>query len=214
MKKILLTLSITSACIISSLAQANEETISTNTIESPATEIIQKEQKVAGFYIGATVGNAREHFLFDDDLPNKSDKYSETKTAYRFIGGYQFNRIIGVEFDYTDYADYGVSSPTSVTAQANLGYTFHNGLRIFTLQGLSRVDFNATDALFFKDDSATAWRTGGGLEFAPRTLDGLAFRATVTYDIMAFDSIDKGLNYNYSNFMLLRNLNVGITYKF
>ena len=173
----------------------------------------KKEQKVAGFYLGATIGNAREHLLFDNDAPYKVDKYSDIKTAYRFIAGYQFTRVIGVELDYTDYANYTITSPTSVTAQANLGYTFHNGLRIFTLQGLSKVYFNSDDSMLFKDDSATAWRTGGGIELAPASLNGLAFRASITYDIMAFDSTDQ-TNYTYSNWMLLRNMNVGMTYKF
>ncbi|MCW1890338.1 porin family protein [Vibrio chagasii] len=62
--------------------------------------------------------------------------------GYDLYGGYQFNRIVGIELGYTDYADYEsygtkVFSPTSLSVTANLGYTFDSSIRPFVLAGLN-----------------------------------------------------------------------------
>ncbi|MFA0327431.1 outer membrane beta-barrel protein, partial [Vibrio splendidus] len=78
-----------------------------------------------------------------------------------------FNRIVGVELGYNDYADYKNStdklSPTSISVSANVGYTFDNTIRPFVLAGLSSVDLNANSGAGYNDDSGTGFHFGVGV---------------------------------------------------
>ena len=92
--------------------------------------------------------------------------------GYSLYGGYQFNRIVGIELGYTDYADYESSgikvfSPTSLSVAANLGYTFDKSIRPFVLAGISYVNLNANSAGKFEDDSGAVFRFGVGVEYTP-----------------------------------------------
>ena len=73
------------------------------------------------------------------------------------MGGYKFNRVAGIEVDYLDY---GESDVTSITGQANISYTFHNGLRPFALLGLSFINLKQEKHLIYKDNTHFGGRWG------------------------------------------------------
>ena len=214
MKKLTLALSVLSLSIASSFAQA---------------DTMSQEQKVSGFYLGGTVGSAKgtsftsNEFQNDNSRLNLKDYYkTSSETSFQLLAGYQFNRIVAVEFVYTDFGNLEkdgstLFKPTALTAQANVGYSFHSGWRPFALAGLSSMDINRQQKIADEDDSKVALRTGLGVEFAPASLSGLAFRATWTADWGTTDysmyKFGEGVK-DYTNINMLSNLSIGATYKF
>ena len=178
------------------------------------------EQKVSGFYLVGAVGttglSATEA---DADIgPGKSDYSKGMDTSdmgFKLLGGYQFNRSVGVEGAYTNYGEFKAKhggykvSPTAFSVAANLGYTFDNGVRPFALVGLSSFDLSESGGDQFEDDSATAFHYGVGVEFSPVALNGVAFRATLEGDVFAVSTT----GYDDSSIGLSM-LSVGATYKF
>ena len=217
MKKLTLALSVLSLSIASSFAQA---------------DTMSQEQKVSGFYVGGTVGSAQMYTIVDteytDDNKNAdSSRSSSSDTSFQVFGGYQFNRIVGVELAYTDFGTLTDTqkflgsthkinfSPTGLTLQANVGYTFHSGWRPFVLAGLTSLDLDQQYD-YYDDDSTIAFRSGVGVEYAPAALKGLAFRATWTADWYATEYTETSFvrtnTYNDLNF--LGNASIGASYKF
>lgn len=172
---------------------------------------VQANQDVSGFYIGGGVGST------DVNISSGSVSYSPSTSGSTFkaIGGYQFNRIVAIEAQYTSYGDVNSPlnstdklEPTSLSLAANLGYTFENGLRPFALIGLSSLDLNPNAATLL-DDNRTALRFGAGLEYAPASLGGVSFRAGYEGDAFIIDNV------GYDDIdVLVGTLYVAATYKF
>ena len=207
MKKLTLALSVLSLSIASSFAQA---------------DTMSQEQKVSGFYLGGTAGQAKGIQIRDadytTDYPRADDsESSSSENSIQVLAGYQFNRIIAIELAYTDFGSlenqYSVVAfkPTAFSGQANIGYTFHSGWRPFALVGLSYLDLKQ-EAQYYTDDSNPTLRTGLGVEISPRSLNGVAFRATWTQDWFATEYTV--LRKTYTDTNMLGNLSVGVTYKF
>ncbi|PKH06380.1 porin family protein [Moritella sp. Urea-trap-13] len=176
---------------------------------------VQANQDVSGFYIGAGVGSTE----ISTDTNGYSFNSDTDGGTVKFLAGYQFNRIVAIEAQYTKYGDvtplaYNFTkgyewSPTTVSLAANLGYTFENGLRPFATIGLSSLDLD--ESMKALDDSnATALRFGAGLEYTPPALAGVSFRAG--YEGDAFE-IDNGLSYSDTT-VVLGSLYVAASYKF
>ncbi|HIP75799.1 MAG TPA: hypothetical protein EYH12_01335 [Psychromonas hadalis] len=115
-----------------------------------ATTFVQAaEQKVSGFYLGGTVGQSG----IDYDYSDYSDD-SDSDSGFALIGGYQFNRVVGIEVSYTDHGKFSGKNyeiaPSSFAVAANLAWTFSNGIRPYALVGLSAVtlDESATTPIF------------------------------------------------------------------
>ena len=177
---------------------------------------VQANQDVSGFYIGGGVGTTNVNtdtngYSFDSDTDGSSLK---------FIGGYQFNRIVAVEVQYTKYGDitpitnvsnskYYKWEPTTVSVAANLGYTFENGLRPFGVIGLSSLDLGQ-NIKALDDNSATALHFGAGLEYTPAALAGVSFRAGYEGDAFA---IDNG-TFTSDTSVLIGSVYVAASYKF
>ncbi|MFA0079601.1 porin family protein [Vibrio artabrorum] len=162
-----------------------------------------------GAYIGGVVSAYQDSDT--DDAPSLDSE----GTGYSLYGGYQFNRIIGVELGYTNYADYknGAEqlSPTSISALANIGYTFDNTIRPFALAGLSTIDLHANNAANYDDDNGVGFHFGVGVEFSP--IEHLTLRlisqadaVIVENDVnasqienrtLAFNSVSFGGSYNF-----------------
>ncbi|EIX4881869.1 porin family protein [Vibrio vulnificus] len=140
------------------------------------------DTKVNGFYLGAGAGSTE--FDSDQSVTGKADG-----NALKLIAGYQFNRIVGIEAQYSKYGDVKFSTPqntwtpTALSLNANLGYTFANGLRPYGIVGLSALDLSESTKTL-ESDSGAAIHFGLGLEYAPPALNGLAFR--VGYDTEIF----------------------------
>ncbi|CAK3712131.1 exported hypothetical protein [Vibrio crassostreae] len=106
----------------------------------------------SGFYLGGAIGTTGidDGGLYNDSLvPITVDADDET---FKIIAGYQFNRIVALEAQYTNYGDVVAKnalnqstytwSPTAFSISANLGYTFENGIRPFGIIGLSTIDLD------------------------------------------------------------------------
>ena len=131
--------------------------------------------------------------VYQDSDTDGAPSLDSSGMGYNLYGGYQFNRIVGVELGYNDYANYKNSdedlSPTSISVSANLGYTFDNTIRPFVLAGLSSVDLNASSGSKFDDDSGTGFHFGVGVEYTP--VEHLTLRLISQADAVSVDDTVK-----------------------
>jgi opacity protein-like surface antigen len=163
------------------------------------------------------------------------------------LAGYQVNRIVAIEMDYTHYINnlnfrgfvwnktagpsgFGGYLPEQIHAkpviyasQANVGYTFANGIRPFVLTGLGFLHLNADKDVYDADtfNNVLALRIGTGIEYAPVTLQGWALRASWTADYASMDTeqeqdniINTIFSFSYTDDVRLSNFNLGVSYKF
>lgn len=171
----------------------------------------------AGTDGGAYIGGGLS--VYQDSDTDGHGNLDSDGMGYNLYGGYQFNRIVGVELGYNDYADYkqGTTklSPTSISVSANLGYTFDNTFRPFVLAGLSSVDLNANKSAGYADDSGTGFHFGVGVEYTPiehltlrliSQADAVSVDDTIQFSnsqisagdhTLAFNSISFGGSYNF-----------------
>lgn len=142
---------------------------------------------VSGFYLGGGIGNT----TYSDDDP--FTQLDGDGTTFKLIGGYQFNRIVGVEAQYTDYGDIKLKHTpldldvNSVSVAANIGYTFDNGLRPFATLGLGYISVDIPEGLG-PDEDELLLRVGAGLEYTPHQLSNITFRAAYEMDHFNVDS--------------------------
>ncbi|WP_146490156.1 porin family protein [Vibrio sp. T20] len=147
----------------------------------------------SGFYLGGAIGTSGidDGGLYNDfSAPMTVDAEDPT---YKIIAGYQFNRIIALEAQYTNYGDVVAKnalnqstytwSPTAFSISANLGYTFDNGVRPFGIIGLSSIDLDQSLPLL-DDDSGEGVRYGFGVEYTPRHIGNVSFK--LGYEADAF----------------------------
>lgn len=148
---------------------------------------------VSGFYLGAGLGTTGA----DIDYVNEST-IDESGATYKIIGGYQFNRIVTLEAQYTSYGKvdfrgatvkgkglstvkgYRWDKATSFSVAANLGYTFDNGIRPFGIIGLSALTLNQSTKVW--EDSGSALRVGFGVDYTPDFYPSMTFRAAIEAD--------------------------------
>ena len=143
-----------------------------------------------GPYIGAGLG------VYQDSDTDGGVNLDAESMGYSLYGGYQFNRIVGIELGYTDYADYELLgqkklSPTSLSVAANVGYTFDNSIRPFVTAGLSYVDLNSSNGAFYGDDSGAGFHFGVGVEYTP--VENL----TLTFDLASRCGKYRNVTYNF-----------------
>lgn len=192
--------------LLSSYAVAGGNSIATN--------------KYQGFYVGGGVGTTDFH----DDLMSEASKRtdigisSKSDTAYKLITGYQFNRIVSIEAQYTSYGDTKYSAikndqkanmtvkQQSYSIAANVGYTFDNGLRPFVTAGLGQISVKSP---MINDDGGLV-RLGAGLEYQIKQVPGLGMR--VAYEADFYTLEDKYNNKDYDQ--SVGSWYVGTTYKF
>lgn len=173
-----------------------------------------------GFYLGAGIGTTD----FDD-----GGAYKDVSTAftsepkgetYKVIAGYEFNRIVSLEAQYTDYGDVKNTFPllnatsqlkhTSTVLSANLGYTFDNGVRPFGTVGLGSIE--AKEGSW--SDSGTAYRAGFGVEYAPKSLSELSFRLAYEVDMYTVE-VEQYVGYRKKEYdMTMSSLYFSTFYKF
>lgn len=184
-------------------------------------------QDFDGFYLGAGFGstNFEDGGLVSD--ANYALGYQEhlstdsNGTSVKLIAGYQINRIVAIEAQYTNYGDTDVKlsgtklgklEHNSFTVAANLGYTFDNGLRPFGTIGLGSINYKETGTGAAQgwdfDDNGGTIRSGLGIEYAPASFNGFAIRAGYEAD---FYVMDVALE-DYSQFV--GSFYIGSTYKF
>jgi hypothetical protein len=265
MNKVNLALSVLAIGIASSFAQGSELS------DTGQEHTINPVPKVSGFYIGGTIGTGRFYIHRDSGKYTDKTYYSGQSTlakndassgaqSLQLLAGYQFNRIVAVEMDYTHYINSlnfreFVSDPAATLSgqyqteqihakprvyimQANVGYTFANGIRPFALVGLGFLYLNADKDVYYADtfSDMLVQRFGTGVEYAPVILQGWALRASWIADVTLItktskhsiienihtpnsrgdDNDDNDDNDDQSNFNRsgLSNFNLGVSYKF
>jgi opacity protein-like surface antigen len=141
---------------------------------------------VSGFYLGAGLGTTEADIDYVDE-----SAIDESGATYKIIGGYQFNRIVTLEAQYTSYGKVGFGrvstvkgyswdKATSFSVAANLGYTFDNGIRPFGTIGLSALKLNQSTKVW--EDSGSALRVGFGVDYTPDFYPSMTFRAAIEAD--------------------------------
>lgn len=144
-----------------------------------------------GFYIGA--GTGITHFIssdIKDDIKDQGDdiKFKGEGSPYIIYAGYQFNRGIGLELGYTDYAKTKAEingqtvnnyDTSGASLSFNLGYSFDMGLRPFALIGAGYIKAP-------NDDNVFASHFGLGLDYTPSFLRHLTLRAAYQFDGYTF----------------------------
>ncbi|ELR64218.1 Outer membrane protein [Photobacterium marinum] len=168
---------------------------------------------VQGFYIGAGVGSTS---LDDkDDFFEDSYQVEESGNTYKLIAGYQLNRTLALEAQYTNYGDANIQgtsvlnhqkitvhswTPEALSFAANAGYTFNNGLRPFGVLGLSMIDLNESKKVM-SEDKYLGLRYGFGLEYMPPALNALSVR--LAYEADFFFAEEKEIRPGfYSDYMV------------
>lgn len=190
---------------------------------------LSQADETRGFYIGAGVGSVSlddKDGLFSDNVT-----ISENSNTYKLIAGYQVNRILAIEGQYTKYGDVNFQapslqnrtvydwSPEALSLSANAGYTFNNGLRPFGILGLSILNLNESQKLL-DEEKYLGLRYGLGLEYAPIAFRNLSIRVGYEAD---FFYADEEYTYHgvYSDYTLseiydftLDSFYMSVSYKF
>jgi opacity protein-like surface antigen len=141
---------------------------------------------------GAYVGLAYGATAFDDGDARTVIK-DDTDSGYKIYGGYQFNKIVGVEASYTDYGTFTYVSGRTLESSAfgvaaNLGYNFLDGqLRPFGLLGLSALSLDQNNGPVYDDDSTISVTYGVGVEYYPKAFKGVGFRALWNVEAYSVD---------------------------
>ncbi|UPR58772.1 porin family protein [Vibrio sp. ED004] len=174
----------------------------------------------SGFYLGGVIGTSGidDGGLYKDSLmPITVDAEDET---YKIIAGYQFNRIVALEAQYTNYGDVVAKnalnqstytwSPTAFSISANLGYTFDNGIRPFGIIGLSTIDLDQSLPVL-DDDSGEGIRYGFGVEYTPKQAKNVSFR--LGYEADAF-VIESDSAFESDKDLVIDSFYLGATYNF
>ncbi len=173
-------------------------------------------QDFKGFYFGAGVGSTsfsddgytEDMQKYLSDTPGNSSITTSNDTdgqTYKLIAGYMYNRIVGLEAQYTKYAPIKFKTPqsaltheldlSSFTLNTNLGYTFDNGLRPFTTAGLGSIDLGESGS-----EAGVAIRIGAGIEYFVPQLAGLSIRAAYEADLFALKAAGKTYNQTVGSF--------------
>lgn len=176
--------------------------------------------KYKGFYVGGGVGTTDFHDKLGSEMSKEHGVGISTKSdaAYKVITGYQFNRIVSIEAQYTSYGDTKYTAVSegekshfkikqqSYSIAANIGYTFDNGLRPFATAGLGQMFIKSGG---FKKDGGL-YRLGAGVEYQIKQIPGLGMRVAYEADLYTLQNPETGKKYNQS----VGSWYVGTTYKF
>ncbi len=168
----------------------------------------------SGAYAGLGYGTT---VFGDNDIFKNNSLKDDADSGLKVYGGYQFNKIVGVEATYTDYGTFTYNQgqtidATAMSVGANLGYNFLDGqLRPFGLVGLSylTLDHNFQNSY---DDNTVAFAYGVGVEYSPKVLKGVGFRAAWNADIFTTTGVDSTDSEDFAQAFGM--LNVSVQYKF
>ncbi|WP_241816671.1 porin family protein [Vibrio tasmaniensis] len=181
-----------------------------------------------GFYIGVGAGSTElDDGGFGKAITRKTTTTETESPSYKLIAGYQINRIIGIEGQYTKYGTsttkVGSSKAfttdfSSISVAANVGYTFDIGLRPYALLGYSFLNSeieNSGNNKYFATKSSTVSgiKMGVGVVYAIPAAPALALRAGIDWeaaDIKVKDEKNKEL----SNVHTLGSFYLATTYTF
>lgn len=129
-----------------------------------------------GFYVGGHLGQAEARDSCNDfNAPGVS--CDDKDTAWRVLGGFQFNRHLAIEGAYTDLGEFTASGPGgSVSAEARAleltgigAFPLGNALSVYGKAGVYRGEtegrLDATLLSGSAEDSNTDFTFGAGVRF-------------------------------------------------
>ncbi|MFA0057828.1 porin family protein [Vibrio echinoideorum] len=186
----------------------------------------------SGFYLGGAIGSSGidDGGLFESSIEPIS--FEAEDNTYRIIAGYQFNRIVSLELQYTDFGDVVAKNPLSgdgftwtpqiFSVAANLGYTFDNGVRPFGTIGLSSIDLDmkysdgSRPSSSDFDDSGTGLRLGVGFEYTPPKFSEFSLRLGYEADAFTIETYEGAFaqKRKVERDIVLDSFYVGATYNF
>jgi len=153
--------------------------------------VANADSNTKGFYLGVGYGNMQysDDRLASSDLDNKN-------SGTKLYAGFQFNKMMGIELshiDYGEYKSYRLSQKFSETRLAvNVGRSFIDAqLRPFVNLGLGLIKRDITGGYVYQiDDGGVALALGLGLQYEPKSLDGVGVR--IGYDFSYFEQEIRG----------------------
>ena len=173
---------------------AGKKILSVMILASLVVPIADANEDGSGAYIGVGFGGTAyvdSNFVEEQQTPE--DELESVDNGFKVYGGYQFNKIIGLEASYVDYGkftagDYSHKS-RSVNIAANLGYSFLDGqLRPFGLWGFGYLRHSFPhDNTPSIDENSFAFHLGIGLDYTPKGLGGLGFRMAYEGNSFSYD---------------------------
>lgn len=176
--------------------------------------------EVEGFYLGGAIGTTGidDGGLYSGTLAPITVKAEDS--TFKVIAGYQFNRIVTIEAQYTNYGDIVAKnalnqstytwSPTAFSVSANLGYTFENGVRPFGIIGLASIDLDQSLPML-QDDSGEGVRLGFGVEYTPASIGNVSFK--LGYEADAF-TIESASVYDSDKDIVIDSFYAAVAYRF
>jgi len=150
----------------------------------------------SGAYVGIGLGSTAyvdSGFAKEQSNRNVKEEIAISSLGAKLYGGYQFNKIIGVEAAYIHYGNFSINDDYTYSAQgislsANVGYTFLTGqLRPYVLLGLGYIFSDFPHENIPVDDKSPTLHIGLGLDYEPMSLGGVGFR--VAYESNSFSYI-------------------------
>ena len=158
------------------------------------TTIADAVEDGSGAYIGLGFGStAYVDSGFVKEQQTAEDELGANDSGFKIYGGYQANKIIGIEASYVNYGEFTAGdykhSSQSFNIAANLGYSFLDGqLRPFSLLGIGylRNTFPKDNTPLIDEDNF-AMHVGLGLDYTPKGLGGVGFRIAYEGNSYSYD---------------------------
>lgn len=129
----------------------------------------------SGFYVGGHIGQAEAKDACDG-ISGPGISCDDKDTAWRILGGYQFNRNLAIEGAYTDLGELTASAPgISGSAEANAleltgvgSFPLGNAFSVYGKAGIYRGEVDSRLSGFGGgngDESNTDFTFGAGVKF-------------------------------------------------
>ena len=154
-------------------------------VSSLLTHSLFASEDGSGLYVGVGVGSTAyvdNGFAKEQLAKAVTHEIEERGFGAKLYGGYQINKIIGIEIAYIHYGDFSANGNYTYRAQgasvsANLGYTFLTGqLRPYALVGLGYIFSDFPHENVPVDNQSPTLHIGFGLDYTPKSLGGIGFR--------------------------------------
>ena len=124
------------------------------------------QMRETGFYVGGTLGRAKAQEACNNFGPAAS--CDDTSTAWRVLGGYQFNRNFATELGYHDF---GKSSIPGASVEANawewvgIGSLPAGPVSLYAKAGLYRGESKAAGFAGGLSNTNMTWTAGLGVQY-------------------------------------------------
>lgn len=169
----------------------------------------------AGYYLGGSVGQSRPSFDTAGAAPGVGVNIDSSATAWKILGGYQFDKNWGVELNYVDFGKYNISAPANgTTGTADL--TGWGGAVVGTLPLGSNVSLlGKLGVLRSRESLSGTFGSGSDSKWSPNY--GLGLKYDINANLSGRLEVERFTNMGSNTNTISSNANVytvGLTYKF